>query len=110
MSGVSRRPPLSRRDLLSLAPPARIHIASLLVHGKPAALEIVRALAPELPRAEVHETAHAAKLAIVLEAANDRAIGDAVARLQDVPGVIAISIVAHIAETEASLREEHQGG
>lgn len=112
MSRLPSQTSLSRRALLSLTPATAplTHIASLLVHARPDALVAVRSLAREFPGAEVHETPHAAKLAIVLESADDRGIGAAVTKLQDLPGVIAVSIVAHIAESEASLHEEHIGG
>jgi nitrate reductase NapAB chaperone NapD len=73
----------------------------------PDAIARVRDLARRLPGAEVHDTAHAAKLAIVLESAEDRLIGDAVAQLQELSGVIGVSIVSHIAEQTATLDEEH---
>jgi len=104
---------ISRRDLF--APPATdldalVHIASLLVHGTPAACLSVKALLKDSPGAEVHETAQSGKLAVVLESADDRAIAQTASRLQDIAGVVSVSIVAHVVESERSLQEDYRIG
>lgn len=103
----------SRRALFT--PPAHspdtlIHIASLLVHATPAACESVKSLVKDLPGTEVHDTAHAGKIAIVLESADDRAIADTASRVQDLAGVVSVSVVAHVVESERELRQEYEGG
>jgi nitrate reductase NapAB chaperone NapD len=105
---------ISRRAFMTLAPErprdALTHIASLLVQAMPETLDAVRTLIRSWPDSEVHDTPDPRKVAVVLEAANDRAIGDAVTAIQALAGVLSVSIVAHLAESEAALREEHRHG
>ena len=109
---MSQHETLSRRAFMTLEPkPASLtHIASLLVQAKPDALDSVRTLIRAWPDSEVHDTPDPRKLAVVLEAASDRAIGDAVAAIQALSGVLSVSIVAHLAESEEMLRQEHRHG
>ena len=105
---------VTRRELFALtpasAPDELIHIASLLVHATPAACEAIKQLLHSERQVEVHDTAHPGKLAIVLESANDRAIADTACRLQEIAGVVSVSVVAHMVEAESALREDRQGG
>jgi nitrate reductase NapD len=113
---MSSKHQLSRRDLWSPGDGARadpeslVHLASLLVHGTPQACAQVRELVRLTQGAEVHATSHAGKLVIVLESADDRAIADTAAQLQDIGGVVNVSIVAHLVESERALREDHVDG
>ena len=102
----------SRRDLFTFgqsgppSPTRLVHIASALVQLVPDAREAVRQVVSTLPGAELHETGHDTKLAVVLESADERAIGRAVDELSQVRGVLSVSIVAHLSELEAALDEE----
>lgn len=102
---------LSRRDLLSFGtsnssdPDPLIHIASLLVQATHAGCIGVRELAAAMPTAELHETAHAGKLVVVLESADSRAIAAAASELQQLSGVLTVSIVAHLTERASALEE-----
>ena len=111
---MSHRPRFSRRELMTLTPARHpdslTHIASLLVQAMPDALDAVRELIHAWPDAEAHATPDPRKLAVVLEGPDDRAIGDAVSAIQALSGVLSVSIVAHLAEPEEVLRQEHDHG
>jgi nitrate reductase NapD len=105
---------ITRRHLFRLTPAERpqtlVHIASLLVHATPAACKLIERMLRDYPGVEVHPTPQAGKLAVVLESADDRAIGEAAARLQEIAGVIGVSVVAHVVETEQELQGDYTGG
>lgn len=104
---------LSRRDFLKLghvsddAGEPIVHIASLLVRATPAGCDNIRSLLGSLPGAELHDTGHSGKLVVVLESADSRAIADATTELQQLSGVLTVSIVAHLTESAALLEEHH---
>lgn len=102
--------PLSRRDLfrLSDAPDRReiVHIASLLLQVMPARVAAVREAVAALPSAEFHPTGHPGKFAVVLEAADERALAQATETLTQLQGVLTVSIVAHLTEDAATLDEQ----
>lgn len=60
-----------------------------------------------MPGAELHETGQPGKLVIVLESADSRVIADATTELQQVSGVLTVSIVAHLMESASALEELH---
>lgn len=103
---------VSRRDLVSLTPrvPASdariVHIASLLVQATPQGMLLAKQAAAALADAEVHDTAAPGKFVVVLESPQERAIADAADLLQQVTGVLTVSIVTHLMESESSLRQE----
>ncbi len=100
---------LSRREVLSFGAAAAddsdplIHIASLLVQATPAGMTAVRELVAAMPAAEIHETAHPGKLAVVLESADSRELAHATSELQHLSGVLTVSIVAHLTERASAL-------
>lgn len=103
---------ISRREFFSLgrsevADPI-VHIASLLVQATDAGCAAVRGAIGSLPGAELHETGHPGKLAVVLESADSRAIANAASELQQLSGVLTVSIVAHLTETASALEENHE--
>jgi len=104
---------LSRRDFLRFGPAATdddeplVHIASLLIQATPSGCEAVRAMVSSVPGAELHETGQPGKVAIVLEAPDSRALADATTELQQLPGVLTVSIVAHLMEPAAAMEEQH---
>ena len=109
---MSANPVHSRRDLLSLIAPdgadhsALMHIASLLVQVTPEHVSAAREVAAHLPGAELHDTAAAGKFVVVLESGDDRAISAAVRALLQLPGVLTVSIVAHLTELAEHFDEE----
>jgi nitrate reductase NapD len=104
---------LSRRDFLKFGPTAGesdeplVHIASLLIQATPTGLDAVRAAIGSMPGAELHETGHSGKVAVVLESADSRAIADATTELQQLSGVLTVSIVAHLMESPSALEQQH---
>lgn len=103
---------ISRRELVSLTPqvtssPDRIvHIASLLVQATPRGMLLAKQAAAAFEGAEIHETAAPGKFVVVLESAQERAIADAADALQQVTGVLTVSVVTHAMESESALRQE----
>ncbi len=103
---------LSRRELFTAAPTQPgpvVHIASLLLHIVPDALDRLRRVVAELPLAELHATAHPAKFAVLLEAGNEQLLADATERLQNLRGVLTVSIVAHLSESARYLDQPVEG-
>jgi periplasmic nitrate reductase NapD len=104
---------LSRRDFFNLgrAPVGLddpvVHIASLLVQATAIGCEAVRSIVHTLPGAELHETGHAGKIVIILESADSRAIANATAELQQLSGVLTVSIVAHLTENASAMEQQH---
>lgn len=102
---------LSRRELLSLGRSPTpdsdplVHVVSLLVHATPLGCEAVRRAVAAIPAAELHETAHANKLAVVLESTDSRSLAAAASELQEIAGVLTVSIVAHLTERESLMSE-----
>lgn len=104
---------ISRRDFFALGrwsgdSDPLVHIASVLVQATDAGCAAVRAIIPSLPGAELHETGHFGKLAIVLESADSRAVANAATELQQLPGVLTVSIVAHLMESASALEENDE--
>ena len=99
---------LSRRELVSLTPHADdvVHIASLLVQATPQGVLVAKQAAAALPGAEVHDTAAPGKFVVVLESSQERAIADAADVLQQVTGVLTVSIVTHLMEPASTLHQE----
>lgn len=102
---------ISRRDFFALgrssdAADPLVHIASLLVQATDAGCAAVRSMITSLPGAELHETGHTGKLAIVLESSDSRAIANAATELQQLSGVLTVSIVAHLMESASALEEK----
>lgn len=104
---------LSRRDFLKLGRPPGdadeplVHIASLVVQATAAGCQAVRSSIGSMPGAELHETGQAGKVVVVLESADSRAIADATTELQQLPGVLTVSIVAHLIESASAMEEQH---
>ena len=83
-----------------------VHIASLLVQVVPRHMALAKHAALALPGAEIHDTSVPGKFVVVLESPHERALADATQHLLDVRGVISVSLVAHMMESEADLRRE----
>lgn len=98
----------SRRDLVSLTPYTTdiVHIASLLVQATPRGMLLAKQAAIALPGAEIHDTAALGKFVVVLESSQERAIADAADLLQQVTGVLTVSIVTHVMESASALQQE----
>jgi len=107
MRNLSRRALWSPDRTRAVDADPLVHIASLLVQATPDGCEAVRRAVAAMPGAELHETGHASKLAIVLESADSRAIADAASELRNLAGVLTVSIVAHLTERASVLDEDH---
>lgn len=103
---------ISRRELVSLtprtsaAPDEIVHIASFLVQATPQGMLVAKQAAAALDGVEIHDTAAPGKFVVVLESSRERAIADAAEVLQQVTGVLTVSIVAHHMESASALRQE----
>lgn len=72
-----------------------LHISSLLVRSNPTQMEAVQAEITSMPRAEILQTDPSGKIVVLLEADSDRVIGDALARIQLLDGVVSAALVFH---------------
>ena len=106
VANISRRGLLSMRPHGSAAADDIIHIASLLVQATPQGMLLAKQAAGALDGAEIHDTAAPGKFVVVLESAHERAIADAADALQQVTGVLTVSVVAHHMESASALRQE----
>ena len=83
-----------------------LHIASVVVQCRPLRLAAVTRALSALPGAVVHATSAEGKAVVTLEAASSHDITAAVARLQQLDGVLSASLVYQCADTLASMNEE----
>ncbi len=72
-----------------------LHIASLLVHCRPELLSGVKANLRRLPGLELHQESPAGKVVVVLEAAHESVILDAICQIQQLPGVLNAALIYH---------------
>lgn len=99
---------LSRRELFAMGRSGQdadpvVHIASLVVQATDAGRAAVRSRIASMPGAELHETEHPGKLVVVLESTASRAVADAATEIQQLSGVLTVSIVAHMMESASEL-------
>lgn len=83
-----------------------VHIAGMLIHARPEALEAASAALRSFGTAEIHATGIVGKLAAVIECSSEREIADCIEQVQALPGVIAISMTSHYIEDAAALAAE----
>ncbi len=83
-----------------------IHIASLVVHVMPQALSRVEQGLAGVVDAQVHGTHPDGKLVVTLEGPNASAIMDKVAQIQQIAGVLNVSLVYQHAEPRHFLNQE----
>jgi nitrate reductase NapD len=83
-----------------------LHIASVVVQCRPPRLAAVTRALSALPGAVVHATSAEGKAVVTLEAASGHDVTAAVARLQQLDGVLSASLVYQCADTLASMNEE----
>lgn len=80
-----------------------VHIAGMLIHAKPEALDSAAATVRGFAAADVLPTGVVGKLAVVMECAHERELADCVNQLQAISGVISVSITSHYIEDAAEL-------
>lgn len=83
-----------------------VHIAGMLVHARPEALDAAIRTVRGFEGADVHETGIVGKFAVVLECTREREIAECIEQLQAVPGVISVSMTSHYIEDAADLAAE----
>lgn len=83
-----------------------LHIASLVVHVHPQALNQVAQGLLQVDDAQVHGTHPDGKLVVTLEGPNAGAIMDKVAQIQQIEGVLNVSLVYQHAESRHFLNQE----
>ncbi|UWQ37085.1 chaperone NapD [Leisingera aquaemixtae] len=72
-----------------------VHISSLLVRSNPARMAAVLDTIKAMPNAEISQTDPSGKIVVLFEADSDRAIGDALAKIQLLDGVASAALVFH---------------
>lgn len=72
-----------------------IHIASLIVHVRPDCRAAARALLAASPGIEIHGEDNEGRLVIVVETATEAGILTHMAAINEIPGIIATSLVYH---------------
>ena len=77
-----------------------MHISGVLVRCRPENIEAVKLALEALDGVEVHGANPDGRLVVTVEEASDQGIADAVLHLQDLPGVIAASMIYHQFEEE----------
>jgi nitrate reductase NapD len=82
-----------------------MNISGVLVRSRPEKLGAVRARLQEMTGVEVHGANPDGRLVVTVEEHGNRAMADIVLRMQDLPGVIAASMIYHQYEEEPVLEE-----
>lgn len=72
-----------------------LHIASLLVHARPALFEAVKANLSLLDGVELHQQSPLGKLVVVLETADEQQILERIEQISNLPGVLNAALVYH---------------
>lgn len=82
-----------------------LHIASLVVHVVPAALQQVEQALPRVDSAVVHGSHPDGKLVVTLEGPSAAFIMDQVSAIREIKGVINVSLVYQHTEPQHSFQE-----
>ena len=83
---------LSRRALLTGAPPPRHHISSAVVMALPARCEEIRDQLQNMPGVEIH-AGEGSRLVITIEGATSGVLGETLTRISMLDGVISANMV-----------------
>jgi nitrate reductase NapD len=83
-----------------------MNISGVLVRARPENCEKLKQQLGKIEGVEVHATTDDGKLVVTVEASADRTAADKVYQLQDMPGVIAASMIYHHFEDDAELQQE----
>lgn len=86
--------------------PDELHIASLVVHVMPQTLSHVAQALLQVDDAQVHGTHPDGKLVVTLEGPHAGAIMDKVAQIQQIAGVLNVSLVYQHAEPRHFMNQE----
>lgn len=83
-----------------------MNISGVLVRARPENIAVVQQTLETIEGVEVHAATEDGRLIVTVEASGDGATADKVYQLQDLPGVIAASMVYHQFEDDAVLEQE----
>ena len=99
---IDRRSFITGRALSTerVLPPPGGEIASILVQGRPEHLATIEAEILAMPGCEVHGRDPRGKLVIVVEAANARALGEALTAMSQLAYVHSASLVFHAIDVD----------
>ena len=86
-----------------------IHISGVLVRSRPENVESVTQALEALEGVEVHGANPDGRLVVIVEENSDQGIADKVVHLQDLPGVIAASMIYHQFEDGSENLDEASG-
>ncbi len=75
--------------------PSEWHVASIIVHTQPIALNTTRNWLEGLPGAEIHASSDQGKLVVVLESLTAQSILDVIDQASAHPGVLNAALVYH---------------
>ena len=78
--------------------PPELHISSLVVHARPAAVATAQAAIAALEGVEVHGQSGQGKIVVTLETTSEGAIVERLAAIRDVAGVLSAVLVFHQVE------------
>ena len=85
---------------------AELHIAGVLVHARPDALQTVAVSIGDIAGARVHAVHPEGKLVVTLEAASALAVRECLERMRGLPGVLTASLVTQHAEPLDAMNQE----
>jgi nitrate reductase NapD len=74
---------------------AELHISSLLVHVRPAALSAVRAALAALDGVQIHGASDTGKIVVTLETESSGGIVERLASIRGVAGVLSAMLIFH---------------
>ena len=84
----------------------KVHIAGMLIHALPEAMEDAMQTLRSISAAEVHSTGVPGKFVGVIECAHERDIGRVIERMQSLAGVVSVAMTSHFIEDTVSLAAE----
>jgi nitrate reductase NapD len=94
---------MTRRDLLTVTPRPRHHISSAVVVALPVRREEVAGLLAEVPGVEVH-AAEGSRIVVTIEGATSGALGETLAMISAMDGVLAANMVFEHTEDDQEAR------
>jgi periplasmic nitrate reductase NapD len=102
----SKSAALSRRAVLTGRVATELHISSMIVQTRPEHLARVSAEIAALPGVEIHDTAPAGKIVVLLETASESEIADRLTSIHGFDGVITATLVYHQVDAEEDARDD----
>ena len=72
-----------------------VHVSSLIVHVRPAYMEVVKARITELDDVEIYGDSEEGKIVVVLETAKQKYITDIIEKINNLKDVLSTSLIFH---------------